>query len=308
MKTLIGNKFYRCYGIGLEAGGADGNTVIAENTFAIRAGLNISGGSNISVFGNTFRQAEVILGGSDSCFVGNCVSNTEEEGFGVKVSGSKWTVTGNVLSHYGDEDYGTPLVITGHDNMVCGNSMYPMSIENTGADNVIIQGESLVNGGTVGGTLRTKDVFVGGFDSSGNPTGAKSSLRVNGTMEAFGETKLHESVSAEKDVKVGASLTVDGTARTNGNLETHNIKPKATGTYSLGNESKWFKRAYIQTALVQDIKTEKVGEDGSVEVVSLLERIAALEQKVAELEGLDSLDAFVDELIDGTGGEPDADS
>lgn len=157
-----------------------------------------------------------------------------------------------------------------------------------------VNGKLNANGETkVSGTMQTADVFVGGWNTSTRmPTEELSSLRVNGTLETYGEIHTNggtidcgniksKAIEAQGDIRtstnaqISGGLTVNGTTtlnnqmRLNGTLDmtgqslkagdgtftgtlraksdliTHNVKPETDNTNTLGNSSKYYKKAYI---------------------------------------------------------------
>ncbi len=116
---------------------------------------------------------------------------------------------------------------------------------------------------------------------------------VEGTLEVHGETTLHDSVTADKDVKVGGALDVAGPARINDVMETKSVKPKATNTYALGSADKRYKAIHAQTIHARDVQIVTDNPDGTTSSEDLMARIDAQDKRIADqdkkLEDVDKL-------------------
>ena len=137
--------------------------------------------------------------------------------------------------------------------------------------NVTVPGELSLNGTLHAGT----DVKVGEFDEFGKPLSGietNGSLRVNGTIENWGEVKHHGSVEVEqlkvsnnggtgtggsivadgsisaKDIKASGSIEAGGTMRAKGDLKTSNgLYPEVDNTTKIGKADHRYNEAYITT-------------------------------------------------------------
>ncbi len=131
--------------------------------------------------------------------------------------------------------------------------------------NVTIPGE--VN--LVGTVHAGSDVKVGGFDEYEHPSSeTRSSLRINGTIENWGEVKHHGSVEVEqlkvsggaggsivadgsvsaKDIKASGSIEAGGTMRAKGDLKTYKgLYPELDNSDKIGKADHRYKEAYITT-------------------------------------------------------------
>ena len=153
-----------------------------------------------------------------------------------------------------------------------------------------VNGKLNANGETkVTGTMQAADIFVGGWDTDARmpDNNNRSSLRVNGEFETYGQINNHGNNASlgplsvigdaylSGNTSVGGSFTAEGEIRLNnrtyvkGTLDmsnqslkagdgtftgtlradadfiTHNVKPKETDIYTIGNSSKYYKKAYI---------------------------------------------------------------
>lgn len=103
---------------------------------------------------------------------------------------------------------------------------------------------------------------------------------LDGPLEVHGPTTLHDSVTADKDVKVGGALDVAGPARMAGAMETHTVKPKATNTYALGSADKRYKAVHAQTIHARDVQIVTDNPDGTTSSEDLLARIDAQDKRI----------------------------
>ena len=160
-----------------------------------------------------------------------------------------------------------------------------------------IKGKLNANGETkVTGTMQTADIFVGGWntDTRTPDDNNRSSLRVNGELETYGQINNHGNNASlgslnvigdaylSGNTSVGGSFTAEGEIRLNnrtyvkGTLDmsnqslkagdgtftgtlradadfiTHNVKPKETDIYTIGNSSKYYKKAYVNAITSKD--------------------------------------------------------
>lgn len=162
------------------------------------------------------------------------------------------------------------------------------------------------------GTSRLNgDTFVGEFASGAPVTSGSSSMRVNGTIESFGDLTVNGSVNANNanfngsitsngtiranvgqfensittnggitaanaslngtlnlnnnDITNVNSITINGTARTYGELKTHTISPESGSTFNVGKSDKPYKTVFADNVRVGDIYISYDQESGGIE-------------------------------------------
>lgn len=277
---------------------------IAGNLFTQYSGIYLFSSYQVSVSGNVFTNSQLYVDQySDTITIsGNSFDNWEDEEYCISFAGKDSTIVGNTLCHILDEgDIGLALKLSGRDNLVACNNLCDGPLENTGINNTIISSspssDGLSGGGNVTGTLRIRDLLVGGFTDGEPDAGedAKSSVRVNGMIEGHGQLEIHGTAQFDNDATVNGSMTVKGTLRAENDTITHTVKPNATNTYNLGLAEKRYKSGHFKTIYADDLYFVFGTGVTGVPQTSLAERMVSFYSQLAEQN--DDLDTLAGRLV-----------